>query len=494
MAVERAVLAAINERLKRGNRELAAENLELRRQVVESQQLVVELRFQLAQSQSQLLLAQAQLKQSQSELALAQSQLAQALKRIEELERSSHRQSAPFRRKKKGGTGQPGRKPGFRGTYRRPPPQIDHEVEVPLEIRTCPDCQSPLDRRPLTQLIEEIPPIRPEVTRLTTWHATCPCCQKQWHSEHELQVSSAQGAAGVHLGPRATALATILKSHFGLPLGRVAGVLERGFGLSISRGGLSHLLHRMAKKAQPAYEELLEKIRGSRAVHADETSWYVGQPKYWLWVFTTPQYTLYHVDESRGRAVAEKILGSNFPGVLITDCAAAYAHLPYKQHKCIPHHLRRLSEFREREDTLDTTYLDTCEQFWKQVIALSQARLHMDVEEYAAEYRSLKARLEILLTQPVQQIGDRKFQTRMKNAQPHLLGCLEHHVEASNNRAERAIRPAVIARKLSCGNKTAHGAQTWEILVSHCTTLYQQGQDLVASIGKLATLDPMLVR
>jgi transposase len=412
--------------------------------------------------------------------------LALALKRIEELERSSHRQAAPFRRKKRGGQGLPGRKPGFRGTYRRCPPHIDQEIEVPLEMKTCPDCQSPLDRRPLSQIIEEIPPIRPVVTRLTTWHATCPCCQRQWHSEHELQVSSAQGAAGVHLGPRATAFATILKAHFGLPLGKVAGVLQRGFGLSISRSGVSHLLHRMAGKAQPTHDALLEKIRGSRAVYADETSWYVGQPGYWLWVFTTPQYTLYHVAESRGRAVAEKILGPNFQGVLTTDCASAYAHLPYQQHKCIAHHLRRLNEFREREDTPDTTYLDTCERFWKDVNALCQARLHMDAEEYAAEYLALKARLEALLTQPVKQIGDRKFQNRMKNAQPHLLGCLEHHVEATNNRAERAIRPAVIARKLSCGNKTPRGARTWEILVSHCTTLHQQGQDLLASISQLA--------
>ena len=471
MGADRAVLEAINKRQNREIRDLTAANLELREQVKTLQAAAAE---------------------SATQLAELRAQLAQALKRVEELERSSHRQAAPFRRQRRGGTGQPGRKPGFRGTYRPRPPQIDQEIEVPLAIKTCPDCQAHLERRPLTQIIEEIPPIRPVVTRLTTWHATCPCCERQWHSEHELQVSSAQGAAGVHLGPRATALATILKAHFGLPFSRVAGVLQRGFGLSISRGGLSHLLHRVAGKAQATYEELLEKIRNSRAVYADETSWYVGQPGYWLWVFTTPQYTLYHVAEGRGRAVAERILGQNFQNVLITDCAPAYAHLPCKQHKCIAHHLRRLKELRE--DTRHTTYLDTCERFWKDVIALSQARLHMDVEEYAAEYLSLKRRLETLLTQPLRQIGDRKFQNRMNRAQPHLLGCLEHHVEPTNNRAERAIRPAVIARKLSCGNKTPRGAHSWEILVSHCTTLHQQGQDLLASIGTLAAQNPMLVR
>jgi hypothetical protein len=85
-----------------------------------------------------------------------------------------------------------------------------------------------------------------------------------------------------------------------LPLRKAAGVLRQGFGLSITDGGLSHLLHRVSKKAQATYDELLEQIRKSPAVYA------------------------YHVDESKGRPVAENILGEKFPGVLVTDCAALY--------------------------------------------------------------------------------------------------------------------------------------------------------------------------
>ena len=305
-------------------------------------------------------------------------------------------------------------------------------------------------------------------------------------------MSPAQGAAGVHLGPRATALATVLKTHFGLPLRKVTGILKQGFGLSLSAGGLSQLLHRVAHKAQSQHAELLKQIRASPAVYADETSWYVGQPGDWLWVFTTPLHTLYHVAGSRGRPVAEKVLGQDFAGVLVTDCAAIYKELPCRQHKCIAHHLRRLDECRLREDTPDKIYLDAWAAFWKDVIGLTKARDALPAPAFDEQHALLRGRLTALIEQPIQQTGDRKFQTRMRNAHKHLLGCLEHRVEPTNNRAERAIRPAVIARKVSCGNKTPRGAATWEVLASRCATLYQQSCDLLSHFTLLVQAHPVL--
>lgn len=470
MGVDATVLEAINERLRREKQELAAENVGLRQRLADTEQKWA------------------------AQVAELEAQLQRALKRIEELERIKARQAAPFRRHKKGGNGKPGRKPGGRGARRKRPPVIDREINAPLEITQCPQCQCPLDeRQPLTQIIEEIPPLRPEVTRLITWHATCPCCGETVRSTHPLQMSLAQGAAGTHLGPRATALATILKSHFGLTLRKAASILRQGFNLSITAGGISQLLHRVAKKSQANYDQLLEQIRGSDAVYVDETSWYLGQPKAWLWVFTTPQQTLYHVAESRARSVAEQMLG-DFDGVLVSDCALMYNAIDCEQHKCIAHHLKVLREYRAREDTPNPNYLDACETFWKDVIKLTKARDDLPAAEFDAQHAALKLRLDQLLQQPVQQPGDQKFQRRMLNVdRESILGCLKHPVEPTNNRAERALRPAVIARKLSCGNKTHRGAQTWEILASQCATLYQQGKDLLAAFVQIVTPHPTLV-
>ena len=88
--------------------------------------------------------------------------------------------------------------------------------------------------------------MRPVVTRLTTWKGVCPQCGEV-HSTHPLQVSQAQGAAGVHLGPRAVAWATLLNKQFGIPLRKTCSILQRGFGLKLSAGGLAQMLNQQSK-------------------------------------------------------------------------------------------------------------------------------------------------------------------------------------------------------------------------------------------------------
>src|SRR5947209_2618354 len=112
------------------------------------------------------------------------------------------------------------------------------------------------------KLKEELAPVRPVVTRLTTWKGVCPQCGEV-HSTHPLQVSQAQGAAGVHLGPRAVAWATLLNKQFGIPLRKTCSILARGFGLKLSAGGLAQMLHRVANKLRPRYEALREQVRAS---------------------------------------------------------------------------------------------------------------------------------------------------------------------------------------------------------------------------------------
>ena len=69
------------------------------------------------------------------------------------------------------------------------------------------------------------------------------------------------------------------------------------------------------------------------------------------------------------------------------------------------------------------------------------------------------------------------------------MGCLyDLAAEPTNNRAERSLRPAVIARKISCGNKTDRGRQTWQILASLAATCVQRGKDLVDSLTADMTL------
>ncbi len=84
-------------------------------------------------------------------------------------------------------------------------------------------------------------------------------------------------------------------------------------------------------------------LRSQLHVYADETSWWVGGPKYWLWAFTTLDQTLSRVADSRGKDVVFSILGARFKGVLISDCLASYENLPFTMHKCYAHRLKAIT-------------------------------------------------------------------------------------------------------------------------------------------------------
>jgi transposase len=285
------------------------------------------------------------------------------------------------------------------------------------------------------------------------------------------------------LGPQAIANIVHLKS-IGMTTDKISRLFTDLFHLKITKGGVQHILRRVAGKLAASYQELQEQVRTSPVVYADETSWYVGERGHWLWVLTTPKYTLFHVHHSRGRPVAERILGADFAGVLVTDCAPIYLRFACDQVKCLAHHLHRLKQFRLLPKTKDPTYLDAWERLWKDVLLLHKARDGLSEGAFSGARAELETRFATLVAQEVTQDADRKFRTRMENLGRHRVTCLYHpEAEATNNRAERALRPAVIQRKISCGNRTAAGAHTWEIILSLAVTAYQQGRDFVRELA-----------
>ena len=119
-------------------------------------------------------------------------------------------------------------------------------------------------------------------------------------------------------------MAAELNKKHGLTLRRICAVLRQLFELRLSPGGLAQALRRLAAKLEPAHENLLARLRAGPYVHSDETSWWVGGPGYWLWVFATKEATAYRVAEGRGRNIVVETLGADYAGVLISDCLSIY--------------------------------------------------------------------------------------------------------------------------------------------------------------------------
>ena len=366
---------------------------------------------------------------------------------------------------------------------------MDEEIDVALE--GCPHCGGPVHGvTPVEQLIEDLPPIRPYVTRLRTYEGECPRCGAV-RSTHPLQVSTATGAARTQLGPNALGLALELTQQHGLPKRQTCRILERAFGLRITPGGLVQAAHRLAGKVREAYEAVVEGVRRAPAVYADETSWWVGGPKWWLWVFTHSAGTLYCVRPGRGRDVVHETVGPEFPGVLVSDCLATYDDATANQHKCYAHHHKAIAQAIEKHPHGGKGFLRNARALLIAAGALKAEKADLPEDEFARMRADLERSADRLLASATTDPLEQHVANRLRKQRDHLMTFLDHDtVDATNNRAERQLRPAVIARKLSCGNRTPRGAHTWEVLTSLAATCTQTGESFRHLITNAARLPP----
>ena len=197
------------------------------------------------------------------------------LRALEEAQRAGKRQAAPFsRHRPKADPAKPGRKAGARygcRSRRAIPATIDQTLEAELP-GCCPRCGGDMGETGIEKQYQtEIPQPQVERIEFRIHVGRCKRCGQRVRGRHPRQTSDAVGSAASQLGARAVALATELNKGLGLSHGKTAAVLETAFGLQVSRGGLAQAFQRAARKAEPAYEKLVQQTRGSPSVTADET-------------------------------------------------------------------------------------------------------------------------------------------------------------------------------------------------------------------------------
>lgn len=441
-------------------------------------------------------------------IAALEARLAETGRRFEELERRAARGAAPFARpegKRSTSPKRPGRKGGRRGACRVRPPEeaVDRRIEAPLtHCPHCGDALAPETDELLEQTLIEAPPARPHVIRLVTHRNRCRGCGRRVASTHPLQVSTAGGAAGSHLGPRALALAASLNKGLGLTMRKTCAVLRDLLGIDLSPGGLAQALARAAGRLAPAYDALLESVKAEPVLHTDETSWWVGRAGFSLWVLTNRAGTCYRVVPARSRAEAEALLG-DYRGVLVSDCLNIYDGLTPRQHKCYAHHLKEIGKALDDPGARASPYLRELRGLLAGAMALKAEMARLPAAEVARMRRALEANADRLLGLPGTEAdaGDdaapveEKLRRRLRKQRDHLFTFLDHEaVDATNNLAERQLRPAVISRKLSCGNKTERGAATWQVLASLAATCRQTSTPFADFLVPRLVLSPALVQ
>ena len=429
----------------------------------------------------------------QKEIGELKECVAELKERLDDSDRRSLRQAAPFERAKKKPPEKKkkaGRKKGHGGSHRMAPPEPDeyHEQALPS---TCPHCQYALDgaaAKAHVQTIQDLQ-VRCVNRRVTTYSCTCSHCHQRVHTRHPLQTSQATGAAGCHLGENAIATAVALNKQFGLSTRKTCSILQNMFGLRLSPGGLTHLCHRAATWLKSHYHALFQQARQSPALHVDETSWYVGESGHFLHVATTPELTLYRVLDHRRRESVEDLLGDlqQYTNVLVSDCLNIYdLDIPYQQ-KCYAHHLKAISSAIAAHPRGGTSFLAACKALLQHAMEVGRTRHQLTPAELHQRRQDLQQQAVNLLHITRADALETQVRNRLFRQIDHLFTFLDHpDVDPTNNLAERQLRPAVISRKISCGNKTRAGADTWQILASLAATAHQRGESFLHILSEAA--------
>lgn len=426
-----------------------------------------------------------------AENAALRERVAALLARCEELERrlgqnstnssrppSSDPPQTPKRQARKPSGRKPGGQPGHEGRHRQMVADPDATVEHRPE--RCAGCGEGLADGeqvgdPVCHQVWELPAVVCSVTEHRRLRRRCRCCGK---------VTLADIAAGTPAGAfGANLCATVVHLSTHMSREEVAKFVADNFGCPMTAASVEAICKRASQALEDAYDQLADAVREQPVVHADETGWRWPALRRWAWLASTDQIAVYHLTDSRAARIAKQLLGEDFQGVLVSDRYGAYAWIsPEQRQACWSHLLRDFQALADRGGR--TAKLGRqLKQTASQILAAhreheAEGRV---VAWHEPELVDLHHRLMDLLEQGARMRDERtsRFCNGLLDLWPALWNFTETPgVDPTNNRAERALRFAVLLRKRSGGTRTDHGDRFIERLLTVRETCRLQGRGL----------------
>ena len=369
--------------------------------------------------------------------------------------------------------GKPGARPGHLPRLRPRPEHIDRRVH--LSLTRCPGCgggRLSAVQESRTRVVEDLPAPRTEVTEYTLERRYCRDCHQLVESEFPGVLPHAQ------LGLRLMHAIMQLKIRHRVTVEQIPPLLRSLYGVSVSEGEVHSVLEQMAAAYGPVYDRFREEMREAPAKYMDETPWWVSGQMAYLWVGATPTEAVYHVGSTRAHTEALELLGPRPKGFLVHDRFSAYETVGTKtglRHQACWFHL--LGDSKELEEFLG----EEGGQVHGVLKAVYHAARRVAGRGTAEHVRQLEeALVGGLSNRAGSSSRGHRFVTEVLSLRDRLFEFVVHpEVEGTNNRAERALRPAVVARKISGGSRSWRGARVFAVLATVVQTLRLRSQDLI---------------
>jgi len=387
----------------------------------------------------------------------------------------------------------PGGQPGHEGKHRQMvcSDRVDHHSTHLPEQCSCGHRFEGSEERvddPVIHQQWELPPIRPLVFEYELLRLRCPCCGKPRLADLPAGVSWSAFAA------RLEAHIATLAGVYRLSRRQVRDVVQEVFNIPISVGAVDAAIMRMSAILKDPWEKLREYIQQAQLVHADETSWRLSGAQQYLWLASSALAACFRIDPHRSQAAAKELLGEPFGGFVVTDRYVGYHFLDVLQQQlCWAHVIRQLTELSQRQRAPG--------KLGKKLLKLARKviRTHRryldelhDLDWLRDELRPLREQIQTLLEQ-----GARGRDQRTAN---FCQGLLDEYdalwtfcdvddlkVPLTNNAAERALRHAVLMRRIQGGTQSEQGNRWVERILSVRETLRLQDRRVLDYLIRAAT-------
>jgi transposase len=422
---------------------------------------------------------------------------------IEELKRRGG--AAPFSKGKgKADPKPPGRKPG-QGFFRfRDAPraaEAGEVIPVPVAERCCPDCGGELGRarREMVSTTDVPAQPKPETRCYSVEVRPCRQCGGKVRGRHPDIARGQHGATAHRIGPRIKALAHILHYVHGVPVRKTPAIVEDLTGVRLTQGAITqNALQQAAGAVGERYKTLRASVRNQAVVHTDDTGWRVGGDRAFLMAFVNPALSVYQIRPRHRNEEVRELLPADFGGVMVCDRGRSYDAVELEgvaQQKCLAHLIRNAVKVAEEKKGRARHFARQLTDLLRRALRLSAGTAAMRLKDYCRQVEALNDELTNLLRDRT--LRDTDNQRLLNGAgeqqdRGRLLRFLsEAGVEPTNNRAERDLRPAVIARKVSHCSNNQRGARAFEAFTSVLQTFRKTDPSaLAASLTDLITPQP----
>jgi transposase len=338
---------------------------------------------------------------------------------------------------------------------------------IDRRLATCPKCDAVFPNASQTpqQVYEriELPPVKPDVTRVRLFGGRCTCCGERVTAEAPAGLEQ-----GSPFGQSIAAMVVYLHYAHAIGMERLTTLMDELFSLSISEGAISNILGRARQPLLAATAAIEQVVLASPVVCSDETSVRVTGKNWWEWVFVTTLAVLHVIKPSRGKAVVTALFGAMRPEVWVSDMLGSQRGHGVAWQVCLAHLLRDAAYAIECGDT---AFSAPFRLLLLRAIAIGRRRETLRDSTLKQYLYDLDRRLDrVMAAVPLGEPG-RKLHKRMLANRAHLFVFMTRRdVPYTNNVSERHLRPSVIFRKVTNGFRCEWGAETYAAFRSVVST------------------------